>query len=378
MRDFDPTASEFIESGFVARSRPGAVLYDPFTIAAVATVGSSLIGADAAQSAADTQAGAARDATAAQKEIFDKQVQLQEPWRQAGMAGLQRLNYLLGLSPGPAGATVSPTSGGMLVPGADGVFAPAGQTEAQIRARLTPQFTTTSPEWTSYTGDNDTPLLHPGSQSLDSAGLNAAVQAEIARQAAATTPAAGTTTTGAPTDPAFGSLMRDFSLADYQADPGYAFRLAEGEKAQQRAKAASGSLGSGKYLKDLTDYSQGMASQEFGNAFNRYQANRGFKINALQSLSGLGQSSANTLTGAAGALGGQIGSNIIGAGNAAAAGQIGTANALTSGIGQGVSMYQQNQLLQRYPPPTYYSQVGGGGGFGTGSAWGNLDYGSYF
>jgi hypothetical protein len=347
-------------------------------IAAGGAIAGGLIGASGAKSAANTQAGAARDATAAQKEIFERQVQLQEPWRQAGMAGLQRLNYLLGLSPGPAGATVSPTSGGMLVPGADGVFAPAGQTEAEIRARLTPQFTTTTPDRITYSGDNDTPTVSPGSQTLDSAGLNAAVQAEMARQAAASTPATGTATTPAPTDPAFGSLMRDFGMSDFQADPGYAFRLSEGEKAQQRAKAASGSLGSGKYLKDLTDYSQGMASQEFGNAFNRYQANRGFKINALQSLAGLGQSSANTLTGAAGTLGGQIGSNIIGAGNAAAAGQIGTANALTGALGQGVSMYQQNQLLQRYPPPTYYSLVGGGGGFGTGNAWGNLDYGLNF
>jgi hypothetical protein len=67
------------------------------------------------------------------------------------------------------------------------------------------------------------------------------------------------------------------------------------------------------------------------------------------------------LTGAAGTLGSQLGSNIIGAGNAQAAGQIGSANAIVGGLGQGINFYQNQQLLNRLYP----ARGGGGGGFRT-------------
>jgi hypothetical protein len=63
------------------------------------------------------------------------------------------------------------------------------------------------------------------------------------------------------------------------------------------------------------------------------------------------------LTSAAGTLGSQIGSNIIGAGNAAAAGQVGSANAIAQGVGQGINFYQGQQYLNRLPnynAPTMY------------------------
>jgi hypothetical protein len=94
-----------------------------------------------------------------------------------------------------------------------------------------------------------------------------------------------------------------------------------------------------------------MASQEYQNAFNRFQINRGNQLNPLLSIAGLGQTS----TGQAGQQGtnyaNQAMGNITGAGNAQAAGQIGQANALTSGIagglGQGINFYQNQQLLNR-------------------------------
>ena len=91
-------------------------------------------------------------------------------------------------------------------------------------------------------------------------------------------------------------------------------------------------------------------SQEYTNAFNRYYTERANRLQPLQSLAGVGQSAANTLTGAAGTLGGQIGSNIIGAGNAAAAGQIGVANSITSGVGQGINFYQNQQYMNKLFP----------------------------
>jgi hypothetical protein len=60
-------------------------------------------------------------------------------------------------------------------------------------------------------------------------------------------------------------------------DPGYQFRLNEGLNAVQNRMAGRGLIGSGAELKGLTDYAQGAASQEFGNAYGRMmqdQANR--------------------------------------------------------------------------------------------------------
>jgi hypothetical protein len=60
MRDFDPTASEYITSGYLETSRPGrfAKFHDPVTAMAGATIGSSIIGGSAAKRAASTAANA--------------------------------------------------------------------------------------------------------------------------------------------------------------------------------------------------------------------------------------------------------------------------------------------------------------------------------
>jgi hypothetical protein len=173
-------------------------------------------------------------------------------------------------------------------------------------------------------------------------------------------------------DPA--SAMRNFGAGDFQADPGYAFRLSEGLKGMNATAAARGGLLSGNALRAGQEYGQQLGSQEYQNAFNRYQANRAAQEQAygnafnrfqterintlapLQSLAGVGQSATqqaqqaaqNYATGASGALGSfgaAQGSNIIGAGNARASGYIGGANALSGGIGQGINFYQNQQYL---------------------------------
>lgn len=54
-----------------------------------------------------------------------------------------------------------------------------------------------------------------------------------------------------------------------QMDPGYGFRLSEGLKSLDRQAAARGGLISGGALKAAQRYGQDVASQEFGNAYNR-------------------------------------------------------------------------------------------------------------
>jgi hypothetical protein len=161
----------------------------------------------------------------------------------------------------------------------------------------------------------------------------------------------------------------EFTPAQFTAnqDPGYAFRMSEGMKALDRSAAARGGLLSGSTLKGAQRFGQDLGSQEYQNAFNRYQTSRTNTLNPFASLSGLAQSSANTLTGAAGQLGGQIGSNIIGAGNAMAAGQVGSANAISQGVGQGLNFYQGQQYLNRLPNYSGANYLGTGT-LGTGTS----------
>lgn len=56
-----------------------------------ATVASSLFGGSAAKSAANTQAAAADRATDLQREMWQKQLELQQPWQEAGVNALARM-----------------------------------------------------------------------------------------------------------------------------------------------------------------------------------------------------------------------------------------------------------------------------------------------
>jgi hypothetical protein len=247
------------------------------TWVAAAIISSAAIGAISSNRAAGTQARAtetasqaSRDTTQAsieaQERMFNRQVELQEPFRQTGLAAQNRLADLLGVS---------------------------GRTDA-----------------------------------------------------------AG-----------YGSGLQPFGMEQFQTDPGYAFRLREGLAALEASKAAAGTLRSGNTLRGITRFGQDLASQEFQNAFNRFQTNRSNVLNPLQSLAGVGQTSTNALTNAAGNLGagmasayGNLGSalsaNAIGAGNARASGYMGTANALSGALGQGLNFYQNQQLMNRMFPQT--------------------------
>jgi hypothetical protein len=140
-----------------------------------------------------------------------------------------------------------------------------------------------------------------------------------------------------------------FGMNQFQQDPGYGFRLSEGMKALDRTAAARGGLLSGATLKGAQRYGQEMGSQEYMNAFNRYQTERNAQLNPLQSLAGLGQTATNTLTGAAGQMGQNYATGYGNIGQARASGYVGGANALTSALGQGLNYSQNQQYLNRLP-----------------------------
>lgn len=147
-----------------------------------------------------------------------------------------------------------------------------------------------------------------------------------------------------------------FSMDTFSKDPGYGFRLAEGQKALDRSAAARGGLISGGALKAAQRYGQDMGSQEYMNAFNRYQTERAAQLQPLQSLAGVGQTTATQL-GQAGQNYASNAGNLMTSGAAAqGAGYVGQANAITGGLGTYLNYSQGNALLN--------ALRGGGGGGG--------------
>ena len=153
------------------------------------------------------------------------------------------------------------------------------------------------------------------------------------------------------------SRYTPFGMKQFTADPGYRFRLAEGQKALDRQAAARGGLISGGALKAASRYGQEMGSQEYTNAFNRYQTERQARLNPLQSLAGMAQTSVGQLGQAGQAMATGVGEAGGQAAQARASGYMGGANALSQGLNQYLSYSQgqeRNALLSR--------AIGGGGG----------------
>jgi hypothetical protein len=91
-----------------------------------------------------------------------------------------------------------------------------------------------------------------------------------------------------------GGLLKAFSNEDFVKDPGYEFRMAEGEKGLQRQLSKMGSFNSGAALKAIDRYNQDYASNEFTNAFNRDAANKARTFSFLSGASGQGLQAAGT------------------------------------------------------------------------------------
>jgi hypothetical protein len=150
------------------------------------------------------------------------------------------------------------------------------------------------------------------------------------------------------------SKYTPFGMQQFQQDPGYAFRLKEGQQALDRQAAARGGLISGGALKAAQRYGQEMGSQEYTNAFNRYQLERQARLNPLQSLAGMSQTTANTLGTAGQQMASNVGEAQQNAAAARASGYVGQANALTGGLGTYLNYSQGQNMIN--------SMRGGGGG----------------
>lgn len=145
-----------------------------------------------------------------------------------------------------------------------------------------------------------------------------------------------------------GQFSKTFSgLGDLSSDPGYQFRMDQGMRGVDAGAAARGGVLSGAALKAEQQYGQDYASNEYNNAFNRFQTNQTNSFNRLASVAGIGQTSANQ-TAAAGEQNVQNQTNaIVGSANAGAAGAIGVGNSLSNGGNSLANWYQQQQLLAK-------------------------------
>jgi hypothetical protein len=138
---------------------------------------------------------------------------------------------------------------------------------------------------------------------------------------------------------------KPFDMATFAQDPSYQFRMDQGMKAIERSAAARGRQLGGNTLGSLQSFGQGLASQEYGNAFNRYQTERQATLAPYMTLAGFG-----TGANAANAQAGQnyatnAGNYMTGAAAAGAAGNMGIANALGGGASQYLKYTQGNDLL---------------------------------
>lgn len=123
---------------------------------------------------------------------------------------------------------------------------------------------------------------------IDYDALNTAVEGRLTEQ-------------GVPSN--YGSLLDTFDMEKFQEDPGYQFRVDEANKALERQMASQGiTLGGAGFgeinptaYRAMEELNQGLASQEYGQAYNRYVQDQLNTFNMLMGAAGMGQGSTGIL-----------------------------------------------------------------------------------
>lgn len=137
-----------------------------------------------------------------------------------------------------------------------------------------------------------------------------------------------------------GEAVSENALEAFRRSPDYAFARDEGIKALTATRAGAGLLHSGNYLRDLSTFSSGLASQNLGNYLGR-----------LLSLSESGRGAATSLAGAITGVGTNAGNSLanlaLAGGQATASGIVGSTNAITGGISSGVNNLMLYNLMNK-------------------------------
>lgn len=354
--------------------------------AAVAVVAGSAMSANASSKASKAQAASAREATELQREQYNQTREDNRGYRERGDAAGNKLQYLMGLSGGTGGGVggsspyktvdqfreelLAKQGGGLTGPNDpgwqwEGVTTGAdGQPIEWIRGKPH-RMTMNGAEDYSYTALDELPKSQSQQADIDAQAQAMFDQQEAQRQQA---------DAAAQNDPAYGSLMRKFTMADRDADPvyqsGLEFGLNEGTKAINNRAGAGGAFLSGATLKALTRFGNDYGSTKAGEARNRFVSDQDSQYNRLAGIAGTGQSATNQVSSAGAGYAARAGEYITQGGNASAAGTMGRGNALVSGINQGYNMYQDNQLMQQIRNP--------GSGWSNPNGWRDTSNSSFF
>lgn len=375
-------------------------------LSAAGGVASGLIGANAAGNAASTQAQAAdyaaqlqyqeaQQALGFEEQQYANTLGLEEPGYLTGNQSLGTLAQLMGLSPvapntsifsNPFGMSGPPTGvnpgvgnspvplSSLVNPGANG-FAPAQDGALGTQATAPLSFSPNAASLNTPGGLQGGPVFAPGQGPVTlpfrggvgvtdphtppqpiSMNGNPAQNTVPSTSPPATPGTIGNT--GLPT----GFLAQTWNTpfvpptdVTEQNDPGFQFRLQQGQQALENSAAARGGLLSGGTAKALDRYAQDYASNEYQNVYNRsltdyqqayniFNQNQANIFNRYADLAGIGQTSAQQLSNAGLTTGSNVGNTLLTSGaqigqdlnNAAAArasGYVGAANAYGSALG---------------------------------------------
>lgn len=137
--------------------------------------------------------------------------------------------------------------------------------------------------------------------------------------------------------------------------PDYQFAQSQGQRGTINAANAQGVGLSGGTLKDLSEFNSGLATQQYGNYFQRLMAMSGVGLNAAGGITNIAGMRGNLATGAANSnntAAGNIGNTFQGIGQAQAGGIVGGTNAITGGINNAVSNSLLYNSLNRQPAYT--------------------------
>ena len=148
-----------------------------------------------------------------------------------------------------------------------------------------------------------------------------------------------------------GEFNRNFTMADFVKDPGYDFRMQQGQQALERGAAARGGVLGGRTLKETTRFGQDYASGEYSKAYDRYNNDLTTRYNRLANIAGTGQTATAQLGQQGTQVAGQLGENAMQAGNARASGYVGSANAINNGVQTIGNYFTTQQMMKNYSPP---------------------------
>lgn len=289
-----------------------------------ASVAGGLLGASSASDAADAQAAATREANATQRYIYDDTVKRNQPAMDAGNTARNKLMQLLGLGGTPGGTATGPT-------------------REQLRQQLIGQYTTqapAAPQVPVYGGGGregggvDISQFLPQGSTVDENALQRAIDAQYQ-------PGGGIDSNSAD----YGSLLKQFTGADLQNEPGYQFGLQQGNQALDRKAAAGGGYFSGAALKAAQTFGQDYAGTKFNEAFNRDTTGKNNIYNRLQGIVSPGQVATSQVGAAGQNYANTVGNNLTANGTAQGAAGIAGANALGGGLTGAYNTYQNTNLM---------------------------------